>query len=122
MRLIDADALVEELLKGTIVTSDLYGMGIMVGNDHAVKKVAEEPTIEAEPVRHGRWLPIKITGTFTIFACSECSEEVEAGNPYFGEPTKHISKCYPYCHCGAKMDATDTNVGCKEEKEEVNHV
>ena len=53
MRLIDADALIQELRNGTIITDDLYGMGIMAGNDHAMKKIKETPTIEAEPVRHG---------------------------------------------------------------------
>ena len=53
MRIIDADALIQELRNGTIITDDLYGMGIMAGNDHAMKKITETPTIEAEPVRHG---------------------------------------------------------------------
>ena len=45
------------------------------------------PTIEAEPVRHGKWLE----GTYTR-QCSEC-----------GERTKHIAA--KYCpDCGAKMD------------------
>lgn len=50
MRLIDADALCVELLKGTIVTSDLYGMGIMSGIDYATKLLCEANTIDAEPV------------------------------------------------------------------------
>lgn len=50
MRLIDADAQIEELLKGTIITDDLYGMGIMSGVDYAIKKLNEANIIDAVPV------------------------------------------------------------------------
>ena len=46
--LISRRALLEELQKGTITTDDLYGMGIMAGNDHAMKKIKEAPAVEAE--------------------------------------------------------------------------
>ena len=55
-------------------------------------------------VKHGRWIVKKVNGTDAVFACSECSREVEARNDYFGKPTEHIAKIYPYCHCGAKME------------------
>lgn len=62
-------------------------------------------TIEAEPVRHGRW----INDTF----CSECERfpvdvSVSISNR---ELTKYFSRCP---HCGARMGATDTNVGGKD--------
>jgi hypothetical protein len=44
--LISRSALLEELQKGTIITDDLYGMGIMAGNDHAMKKIKEAPAVE----------------------------------------------------------------------------
>lgn len=55
------------------------------------------PTIEAEPVRHGRWR----SGAKTItkdFVCSECLGHVILH--------AHAATCwYNYCpHCGAKMD------------------
>ena len=52
-----------------------------------------EPTIEAEPVKHGRWdaREMKDIGTYTVYWCSECNNF-----SYF----KHN-----YCpNCGAKMD------------------
>ena len=48
--LIFRSALLEELSKGTIITDDLYGMGIMAGNDHAIKKIKEAPAVDAVEV------------------------------------------------------------------------
>jgi hypothetical protein len=48
--LISRSALLEELSKGTIVTDDLYGMGIMAGNDHAMKKIEAAPAVDAVEV------------------------------------------------------------------------
>lgn len=50
------DSLLEKLQTTSIVTDDLYGMGIMSGMDAARKIVAEQPVIDAEPVvrcQHG---------------------------------------------------------------------
>lgn len=67
--------------------------------------VEEAPAADVAPVRHGRWGVTQVNGVDAIFACSECSREVKAANDYFGKPTEHIAKIYPYCHCGAKMDS-----------------
>ena len=48
--LISRSALLEELSKGTIITDDLYGMGIMAGNDHAMKKIEAAPAVDAVEV------------------------------------------------------------------------
>lgn len=62
-------------------------------------------TIDPESLcPHGRWEVVQVHGICTTFACSECSREVKATNDYFGKPTKHVAKKYPYCHCGAKME------------------
>ena len=62
--------------------------GIMV----ARRKLASAPAVGAEPVRHGRWIPLW-RNLFGLkgFKCSECG---------------HVEKSYGwvYCHCGAKMD------------------
>lgn len=54
------------------------------------------PTIEAEPVVHGRWiLPTKISGrSFNIPHCSACN----GVPPGVDENTKYCA------HCGARMD------------------
>ena len=65
--------------------------------EKADKKMKELPTIEAEPIKHGRWILRKVyedeygNGQFNYF-CSEC-----------GVPAYEFSQ--PYCHrCGARMD------------------
>lgn len=84
MRLIDADALKIEnvdLEHGCTVVD--YAMAV-------IKSVADAPTIEAEPVKHGRW---KKRGR-NLGECSGCGEVVIVR--------------YPYCpNCGAKMDEED---------------
>lgn len=57
MRPIDADALMTEVLKGTIISDDLYGMGIMAGVDSFAKKLEAAPTLTLDDLRpKGRWL------------------------------------------------------------------
>lgn len=55
-RYIDADALMEEVQKGTIIPDDLYGMGIMAGVDSFAKKLEAAPTLTLDDLRpKGRW-------------------------------------------------------------------
>ena len=72
MRLIDADA----LCKGR------------VSNDPVVIAAKCEPTIEAEPVRHGNW----VNSFVGMYACSKCGV-----NDRFG-----LSRYCP--NSGARMD------------------
>ena len=84
MRLIDADALEKNL------SNDLPYKS-------SVKRVLiQAPTVEAEPVRHGKWIPVIDEPTalrhhamlvgYKCSLCGKCEEKEE-----------------PYCHCGAKM-------------------
>ena len=86
MRIIDADALIayiKKRIRNEMVISWLCRI------------ISEVPTIEAEPVRYGRW---NADGS-----CSECGE-FDNKDPYGSN----------YCHnCGAKMDVTDIYVGNK---------
>lgn len=87
MRLIDADALAIYLVdrfspNGEHPIIDMLYAGLM-------RAIYKSPTIEAEPVRHGRW--IRVDDTFAKWKCSEC-----------GAIEDHSG--WPYCHCGAKMD------------------
>ena len=66
------------------------------------------PTIDAEPIRHGRWilkiLPIGGGDKIRSYLCSECD--------------RYVNMKFDYCpNCGARMDATDTNVGGKGDEE-----
>lgn len=70
--------------------------------------VRSEPTVEAEPVRHGRWDEIQCFSEHGIemasYECTSCGYDIE----------RQRGLVPPYCEfCGAKMDATDTSVGGK---------
>ena len=63
------------------------------------RRIEAAPTIEAEPVRHGRWILLpNRTAPSKLFRCSECENVTEH---------KHFSRngYYSYCKdCGARMD------------------
>lgn len=61
------------------------------------KSVINEPTVDAEPVRHGKWIdkntPMHLHSPWNRWKCSVCGECYEC------------SDNFKYCpHCGAKMD------------------
>lgn len=83
MRLIDADA-----LDFTISENPHFMAATLVqALKNAIDKV---PTIEAEPVRHGRWI-ISSDGYYPY--CWDCKARPKGGN---------MTKYCP--NCGAKMD------------------
>ena len=83
MRLIDADAMRQNWLEN--------GQNEYVYDTNAVlDSIDAQPTIDVEPVRHGRWI-ISSDGYYPY--CSECKER-----PKSGDMTKHCP------NCGAKMD------------------
>ena len=86
MRLIDADALIDKYQREIGV--DLYRYNV-------IQDLLDAPTVDAVPVRHGKWIfnpKDAIEMMFTLPKCSECgAESVDGGN---------------YCpNCGARMDA-----------------
>ena len=92
MRPIDADALMVEVQKGTIIPDDLYGMGIMAGVDSFAKKLEAAPTLTLDDLRpKGRWIGTGYDGyadgclVYDLWECSECRAEfgcVEDPPPY----------------------------------------
>ena len=89
-RLIDADAVIKELDEYEREVGVRCGNEFLAGVDIARELIVKAPTIDAEPVRHGRW----INGE-----CSECGEHA----PYWSMSTTYYKS--PYCYlCGAKMD------------------
>ena len=98
MRPIDADALEKEI-KRVYCTgcNDYHGVRCRAcATDDALDLVDDAPTIDVEPVRHGRWGAYHITGydglhpTYTV-PCLECSYEA--------------TFTHRFCpNCGAKMD------------------
>ena len=99
MRLIDADALMNQYERIDWYSASKSG-GLMRGatsEDNPVihyydgkEVIKNAPAIEAEPVRHGRWI-ISSDGYYPY--CSECKEEPKSGN---------MTKYCP--NCGSKMD------------------
>ena len=101
MRLIDADTLIHRLLNTKIVAANLFQYANAVTN-----MIGDAPTIEAEPVRHGRWLNKKewhLGRWVAWLECSCCGEHDDNAEMYemlpFGAGPSN------YCpNCGAKMD------------------
>lgn len=79
----------------------------------ALREIENAPTIEAEPVRHGRWIEcdykhmehgIIETEPNAGLCCSECRTAFQKKKMTYKQ----------YCAaCGARMGATGTNVGGK---------
>lgn len=92
MRLIDADALKEKACKDCSVCELTQGGNKIFDKAQAVcseiERIDSMPTIDADPVKHGTWLPHKITASVI---CSNCRR-------VFPDET-------PRCpNCGARMD------------------
>lgn len=89
VRLIDANALKAEF---TGNFQDEYPIAMIKAY------IDTAPTIEAEPVRHGHWIPVNPCCCLAReFKCSSCGKSV-----YYDHDT---SCCYDFCpNCGSKMD------------------
>lgn len=82
MRLIDADALIEEALTG----------GVYCYVD--ALQIAIAPTVDVVPVVHGRWIEKKKYIFGTMYDCSICGNRI-----------LNNGHAWNYCpNCGAKMD------------------
>jgi hypothetical protein len=93
------------------VYSDLFDDGMELfdrmyeqGKADAIEMALKEaPTIEAEPVRHGRWVYHECVsshdGAISGYSCSECNAFVD--EEIFDMDEFHKDFCG---HCGAKMD------------------
>lgn len=55
--------------------------------------VEVQPSVEAEPVQHGRWIPMNVSSGRDSWKCSLC-----------GRRARGALNNLPYCHCGARMD------------------
>lgn len=59
--------------------------------EYASEDLADIPSADVAPVRHGRWIDMDRYG-FPVMECSECGAQTGTLN-------------FPYCfNCGAKMD------------------
>lgn len=110
MRLIDADALIENIRnlycrncdkrKGTkrgkiVFCYDIGDAPCRACNfEYAIEDLEDAPTVDAEPVRHGQWIKMSEASTWDQKRCSVCGD---------------ISCCQrSYCpNCGARMEVGD---------------
>ena len=82
------DALQEKVFHD--LTDEFYG---------AMQVLDELEPADVVPVRHGTWLPIlSYNNTYKCSKCGRLLVNITDG-------LKMVAKHYPYCHCGAKMDA-----------------
>ena len=89
-RLIDADKLAKDINDlSTHPLNEWDTMGVLM-------RIDKQPTVDAEPVRHGRWVELE-----HAYECSFCGVIRHKG----------VTGYYAYCpNCGSKMD--------KEEEDE----
>lgn len=87
--LIGREALLNELAKGTIITDDIYGMGIMTGVSHAQDVARNLPAVDAVPVVHGQWVPATDVGD-CCYRCSVCGKVIDH---YCDEDDNYCSRC-----------------------------
>lgn len=95
MRLIDADAFLEEARNRIDMQDDYLPIHIKYF------VIDEMPTIDAEPARHGKWIYQEYKGikhqNIGYYVCSKC------GYVVFG-----MDKMNRYCsYCGAKMEGEE---------------
>lgn len=107
MRLIDADALINDIMTEYGVDpyyfagTDIDGIRAFA-NSLIIERIASQPTVDAEPVRHGRWeyhSNPNIRGGMNPedAYCSCCGYHVDTTTVNYDD--------YNYCpNCGAKMD------------------
>lgn len=118
-RLIDADALLEDLKQSHDLLLNIYE-GLQFLDEKRVcsaeiatfneigLRIKAAPTIEAEPVRHGRWVVDDLGRTH----CSMCGKRLPFFHCYSDEPCSDYDEEWDeeipqtrFCpNCGAKMD------------------
>lgn len=96
MRLIDADALLTVPNVRKVTEYDETGEGITY-LAVPVEAIEKAPTIEAEPVRHGKWEEGAFENSKRCSVCQKYATKVHCHS----EPIFDYERC-PYC--GAKMD------------------
>ena len=106
MRMIDADALIEDIKHGLWDWETVNGIESRTVLEQTIQDIKNEPTIDAEPVRHGKWIEKEVLrftdnkaiGEWQSARCSVCGK-------YHTTPYMYYFSHYDYCPvCGAKMD------------------
>lgn len=98
MKLIDADALDAEMYHKSFEVDDgrnVWNSGLWIRYKIFEEAIRDAPTIDAEPVRHGKWYELATyDGCEVDLRCSNCGATVSG-----------FVQDYKYCpNCGARMD------------------
>lgn len=106
VRLIDANALLKKCIEGDGDNEFTEGYNFAVQEISAYIELA--PTIEAEPVRHGRWIEVtkhrdENGAILNDYECSECFAMLKDSD---SEQIKDERFCY---NCGVRMDGGADN-------------
>ena len=91
MRLIDIEdvALLKTVTDGGLSAKKLW------------RRINNQPTVDAVPVRHGKWIKLDMHAHIADHKCTACGQECYVPT-CMGEPM------YIYCpNCGARMDEDD---------------
>lgn len=91
------------------IPHDDCGSGWYLAHTDLMKRLRTCQTIEAEPVKHGKW--IHCNGTTDLWYCSECGEKIRY-NPkrrVYNIIKRRVHEINKRCRsCGAIMDKEDT--------------
>lgn len=105
MRLIDADALKSTIRKYEFnAPNERYKQGgECVLNFYMPKIIDDAPTIEAEPVRHGKWVQSRSPGGSPLCNCSVCGDSAISQDNDWGDVIDYHET--DFCpNCGARMN------------------
>ena len=89
----------QDVLKGKKTGTFANGICVVAEPCVTVEYIESLEPADVVPVRHGTWLPI--VSYNNTYKCSECGRLLVD----ITDGLKMVAKNYPYCHCGAKMDA-----------------
>lgn len=106
VRLIDADALIEKFDKDKYDrVRNEYQSGYNDGMLHAEVVADNFPTVDAVPVKHGKWIMFDSEADkFDDIKCSECGKEFTVDAFRWCDIGFTINDLH-YCpNCGARMD------------------
>ena len=99
MRLIDADKAIQGLRRTIDAHQNGYGVELLANRifERFIEWLMRAPTVEAEPIRHGKW--VHLGGD--EWCCSACGDVIFTEGSW-EKPDKK------YCNeCGAKMDGKE---------------
>lgn len=85
---------IEKMLENAQIISD----GENCGYCTADISIWDIPKVDVAPVVHGEWVAEFDLAGSTFYRCSVCDRQEVLLTK------EDVKECFPYCHCGAKMD------------------